>query len=660
MLRLPPRSPDHPPIASEGSLVAVTRPWQLLPPQDALCLIIKSTWAITAEGALTPLAEQPPPSGEELAPFKPRADVLLVGHAYPGSGSRGVAHVQLGLGAMRRTLAAIGPRTWSGGAPTAPKPFDKIPLRWERAFGGPGYHDNPVGVGIDGGLPSLEQADALIESPSDRPAPACFAAIPAVWRARRGKLGSYDDDWRALRWPYFPRDFDWSYFNAAPEAQQLPYLRGDERFDLAGVHPTVPVISGKLPGMLPHAFALVRHGAQERWRGIKLNLDTVDFDADALTVSLVWRGLMEVSAEHAPEVAHLWIASDVLDAPSDPDDHRRRFVARMLAQHGPDVVGPREAKEAHEHKRAPRAPVMSRELALAVLGSEASLAGVTLAGCDLGDADLRGRDLSGLDLRDAWLHGARLDGATLRGAVLVGVRAERCSFDGACLDDANLSEAILTDASFKGASLKAASLADASAAKACFDEACLDAVKLCDAELDGASFARAEATDADFSGALLERASFAGATLHHARLYRVRAARSVFDGASMEGARADDAILSHASFVGVKAAGIVMQGTDLRSSRWNEADLSRATFSHALLDGSTLHRVLARGARFRRARLVEASAIKADFMEANFEGADLSACDLRGASLYGAELWKAVLGGANLEGAMTKGTKLSP
>ncbi len=657
MLRLPPRSPDQPPVASEAPLSALTRPWQLLPPQDALCLVVKGSWAIAGDGSLAPLADPPPPSGEQLAPFKPRADVVLSGHAYPGTAASGVAHVELALGTLRRRLAAIGPRSWSGGAPGAPASFERIALRWEHAFGGEGFDANPIGMGIDGRLPHLEQPDDLIASPNDRPAPACFAAVPAVWRARRSKLGSYDDDWRRERWPYFPRDFDWSYFNCAPEPQQLPYLRGDERFKLGGIHPEHVLISGKLPAIVPCAFALVDAGKEQRWRNIPLNLDSVEFDGDALTLSICWRGLMDVSAEHAPEVAHLWVGADPIDALRAPEDHRRCFVERMIAAHGADVVGPREPAPPPE-ARPPRAPVLSRDLALALIAA-GDLAGATLAGCDLGDADLRGRDLSGVDLRDARLDGARLDGAKLRGAVLCGAQAERCCFDGADLDGANLSESTLTGASFRGASLKAASLADARGSGVSFDDAQLDAAKLCDAELDGASFAGAKLADADLSGARLERARFAGAGLERVRLYRVRAARSVFDGACLEGARADDANLSHASFVGATAAGIVMQGTDLRASRWNEADVRRGVFSHACLEGASLHRLLARGARFRRARLSKASALKADFMEANFEGADLTACDLRGASLYGAELWKAVLAGADLEGAIIQATKLS-
>lgn len=71
-----------------------------------------------------------------FVPPKPRADVLVTGHAYPKADAR-VARVEVRVGPVVAGLVAMGPRAWlPGGHPGEPAPMDRIPLRWEQAFGG--------------------------------------------------------------------------------------------------------------------------------------------------------------------------------------------------------------------------------------------------------------------------------------------------------------------------------------------------------------------------------------------------------------------------------------------------------------------------------------------------------------------------------------------
>src|SRR5262249_23265749 len=161
--------------------------------------------------------------------------------------------------------------------------FDAIPLVYERAFGGPSYARNPAGAGHGPDavlLPNVEDPSALIKTDRDAPAPAGLAGIPMGWEARRSKQGAHDAGWKGSRWPYFPADFDWTCFQAAPPAQQLAALEGGETFAITGMDPSAPVIEGTLPRLRPRCFAqrTSRHGGA--FLEVPLRLDTVVFDVD--------------------------------------------------------------------------------------------------------------------------------------------------------------------------------------------------------------------------------------------------------------------------------------------------------------------------------------------------------------------------------------------
>jgi hypothetical protein len=320
----PVRTTESVPILNATGLEAFTLAWQLRPPVDALVVVVKGTFAVGADGSVVLADAQLPPSGDvyfdddptgslsypsDFAPFKPRADVMLVGHAFPSGEQRNVALVELRLGALTKSLVVFGDRP-SDASKGGPAAFDKMPLRFERARGGPRSEHNPVGRGFGSPLaPNLEHRD-VVAGRADDSAPACLAPVAPSWRARASKLGTYDAGWLKARWPYFPEDFDWGYFNAAPPSLQVPHLTGDEPFSLAGVAPGGAVLSGRLPGARPRVFALQTKEAGGRFLELTLRLDTAWFDADARRIVLCWRGMIETTDEDAPELAYLYVMRD--------------------------------------------------------------------------------------------------------------------------------------------------------------------------------------------------------------------------------------------------------------------------------------------------------------------------------------------------------------
>ncbi|MCA9621475.1 MAG: DUF2169 domain-containing protein, partial [Myxococcales bacterium] len=244
-------TPDQPPIFGDA-LPATT-----LPAVDGRRpVVVKATF--TGDGALVehqPLLSGDRPDGypSDLCPPKREVDVVALGHVYSGE-NPAVASARLQVGEVDARLVALGPRRWDDGVPTAPEPFERVPLRWENAFGGPEIAANPRGMGRGGPPPRLEDPRRLLRAEGDTPEPACFAPIPADFPIRDGG-GTYDRAWQRERWPALPRDYDPQAHQVAPRRQRCASLTGDEPFSIDSLRPGGADWRGRLPGLRPHVFA---------------------------------------------------------------------------------------------------------------------------------------------------------------------------------------------------------------------------------------------------------------------------------------------------------------------------------------------------------------------------------------------------------------------
>lgn len=91
---------------------------------------------------------------------KSRCEYLVAGAAYPALGrEKRECAVRVTVAGQQKTLLVAGDRHWQNGSISEPQPFDKLPLDWRHAFGGPGFAPNPVGRGLvpedDNGVPML-------------------------------------------------------------------------------------------------------------------------------------------------------------------------------------------------------------------------------------------------------------------------------------------------------------------------------------------------------------------------------------------------------------------------------------------------------------------------------------------------------------------------
>lgn len=309
-------------------------PWGLLPSRSCLAVIAKATCDLVPGGPAEPRRRAAPLTGEvhaedadgpylahpsALVPFKVRADVVVIGHAVAPGGRAEEMKVELLFGHadnhLHRVIHVSGDRTWveglAGLSPSAPEAFERLPIRHERAFGGPGSDENPAGVGlVPRGrrprgplrLPNLEDPLDRLRIPGRSPSPACLAPLPLAWRER-----SVRPDRRKAPWPFFPEDLDWARFQAAPPSQRLPFLSGDEPFALTGMLPGRSPLRGSLPGLRPHCTAL-REGSREP-EEVELRLDTVVIDVGSMVMHLVWRGALPVPDERQPDVRKVTLRS---------------------------------------------------------------------------------------------------------------------------------------------------------------------------------------------------------------------------------------------------------------------------------------------------------------------------------------------------------------
>ena len=282
---------------------------------------VKASFDIHDDGSTSVSAEQPPVlrapqyHGEpgqsslrydaDLVLAKPVTDVVVNGHAYAPAGMT-VTHIDAGfkVGALQKLVRVFGDRSWGASGASEAQPFQRMPLRWERAYGGADAQSahperdwdwrNPVGTGyaisarsaVGAKLPNIENPMDLIRSWDDRPAPAGLGPIPIHWQPRAGLAGTYDERWQQSRAPLLAEDMDERCYQCAPADQQAAgFLRGGEAVVLHNLSPR-----GRLQFELPRlTLGFTTHflgGGSQVHEAARLH--TVILEPDAPRVSLVW------------------------------------------------------------------------------------------------------------------------------------------------------------------------------------------------------------------------------------------------------------------------------------------------------------------------------------------------------------------------------------
>jgi len=685
---------------------------------EYVTVIAKATFAIVDDGLARLVAPDPlvrsdatDASGtfraSDVVPYLPHADVVLVGAAMALAGNVVPAQaVRLGIARDRpvldKTIHVYGDRSRAG-APAVP--FERMPLVYERAYGGERYDDNPVGMGRPGDsrLPNLVD-------PRDPERPACFAPIPADWLARLRALGGAQIPAAAGAVVEIPQGFNWSYFSVAPADQRIDFLRGDEWIVLEGFHRDRPRLQTRLPSVRAAArWTAARSARESSPRPVEMVADRLALDTDLLQACVVWRGRFAFShaavdslrievglgiaggAIRWPEAlvdeatSEQTTAFSVATAPtrSADEDGEEGTLALDAAAPGamldlePDATEGTLAIDPED----PAATSSSR----AVLPFKPVRAAPSLDSAWLIDeqtAAIIDPRLAFQALPFASPDATSLDAATTTsfvGLPFVRTGPSASAFvdeptheydddEGEDEDDVPTLPPVLApsvneapsrdrqdrttskDPDFSGESVAEIRRDEPQPAFPAEPRESALAIPLgADTPADSKARQRVVAAlasgssldDADLTGADLRGLDFRGCSLAHAKLRDADLRGARFDDAKLVGAQLEGALLEEASFVG--------------------ADLTRADFTRAIV----------RRARFERARLVDVKLAHADGSEASFEGvsgqrvvfakgswdrakfdgAELEAPDFSGASIAEASFRRAVLTDARLSDA---------
>jgi len=283
---------------------------------------------------------------------KPKGEVLVVGRCFaPGGKPVPAYEVRLQIGPIGKTLNVFGDRFWKrkvGVVKTVsdPLPFTEMDVSYENAFGGPDYKKNPLGKGhapvkTDTGekvhpLPNIEDPGNLIDSPKKKPEPAGFAPIDLAWPQRFDKAGTYDQKWLRERFPGLAEDMDWTFFNAAPEDQHIDgFFKGDEPFEIKGMHPEKVLVQANLPRVKSRCFINQKTDQGEQFKEIDTRLDTVWLFPHAEKGIVIYRGVAEVRNDDADDVLHMLVAYErINDEPRIFEHYREAFLKRIDEEKG--------------------------------------------------------------------------------------------------------------------------------------------------------------------------------------------------------------------------------------------------------------------------------------------------------------------------------------
>lgn len=617
---------------------------------------------------------------------KPRGELLISGRAYPPGGRAPACAVRARLGAVDKTLYAIGDRIWRRGVPTEPEPFTEMPIAWERAFGGPEFAQNPVGKGAQPvetergevhPLPNIELPRPLITSPSDQPAPAGFGPLDLMWPQRFGKIGTYDQKWLKERFPGLAEDTDLGMFNAAPEDQQIQgFFRGDEPLLLENMHPERPVIEAALPGIAARAFINRKRGGEETFGEVAMRLETVHLFPHAERGVLLFRGIALVDEDDAADVLQIVIGAETLGEPR-PAEHYREVLRQRLDPKAGHLASLRESdllpalppgarpqrdksdverllesddllrknlqggarRRAEENRQKARATVVELGLDPAQFGLEGGEEPVVEPA--IPDIEELGPFVEELEAR------AEREKAEAEGRRAKAEAEARAAYAAAGMDyDALQEEAMKQAAGPPRFSAKAERerledlatlLANAGYPNAALEETLADPAldrKLAQMEAQVIEGYRQTAHFGPEAGRL------AGEAARRLREEVIEAHRA---GRSLAGRDLTGADLSGLDLRGATLTGALLEGASLAGADLTGADLEKAVLAHADLSRAAL-----RGAKLEEANLGRAKLVGADLAGADLSGAVLYQADLTGASFRGAELTLADLSEATL------------
>ena len=300
--------------------------------RDLLVVILKCSYSFSSSSQISTCEQQVPVHLEDsfigdpgessikyasaAVPVKPGTDIVHVGHAYAPDGLSREFNALLKVGHISKICRIVGNRRWeksiSGFSLTPPEQFIKMPLVYEKSFGGKDQsspdnkeHEyegrNPLGCGFMAKnskldpvkicVPNIEDPAELITSPQDRPKPAGFSFYGRDWQPRLTLAGTYDSKWKENNFPLLPVDFNEKYYNSAhPDLITPVNLQGGEIVEIVNLSP-LGRVKFQLPAHRPKV-AVISYSLETT--ALEPRFDTLVLEPDLSRFSMVWRASLPV------------------------------------------------------------------------------------------------------------------------------------------------------------------------------------------------------------------------------------------------------------------------------------------------------------------------------------------------------------------------------
>ena len=697
-------------------------------PGRSLTLIVKGTFDLSYSIQAREAEEQLFPTGDEyytddverkgglfyesdFAFLKPRADLLLVGKCHtPGGRTVTNCPVTFQVGDFKKTLTVFGNRRWKKRLfrwkATEPETFIEMELRYENSFGGQRTAKNPLGKGDGpikkdqggdaGPLPNIEDPSQLINSPKSSPEPAGFGPLGRMWQTRYSKTGTYTGNYRESRWPWFPEDFDWGYFNAAPPGMQVEgYLKGNEKLTFENLHPEHPQYHSQLPGINVRCFInkrTVSGEAETSFEEVSMHLDTLWVDMEKEKLVLVWRGWTEVQSEDYEEVQNLFITSEPLDRqPASLEECRKRFQNKKAEQEKEWAMEPEKPET--QPVEIPESPSHADEKQAVDPSYVQTQVNSILAqmGIDPKKLPPEVREKNSRFIRRFTetdpqkieaMEQQELDAQMSKALARLGLDPDNLPTISAKAKAEQLR--IMKELGIKPADIAANpelqkfwTILGAALPKAGLDPENLDPmmeqVRKQQERLKVQSGAEEEesAESRDKKAQTLTREdvqekaargeSFAGENLQGLDLSHLELKELDFSGANISGSSLINTNLQSCILFGVDLSGSDLAGADLTEANLAESDLTKAglekailkdtDFTAGILTEANLTEAVLTDAVFEKARMAGAILDRVNARDTNFPEADLTGCSFRESSCPGADFSKAILDQAVFKGA---------
>lgn len=648
---------------------------------------------------------------------KQKGEILAAGKFFsPGRRPVRASSVRISVGSMSKVLHVFGDRRWIKKAGVVsgisdPQPMTEMEITYVNAFGGPGYKQNPLGKGMeekdaDGAIPlsNIEYPDQLIGSPSDRPEPAGFGPLGLDWQQRAGKLGTYDQKWIESRWPWFPEDMDWTYFNAAPGDQIIGrYFRGDEKVVIENMHPEHVKIETTLPGFRMRCFIEKHAEGKEIFKEVKTRLDTIWLFPEQEMGVLIWRAVTEVKNEDAEEISAVFVPMESLKEPPETIEYyRTQFLLMGKEEETPEEPEPVEEEIKKEKpvqppvKPAevdPETRAMLEEMKKELAESEANLtaelkklgldpeelikelpisaaaalpempdAGAELSLKDL-EKELAGKEnelkemlrKTGIDPDEPMKMPAKIsetDQLSMKDLV-------KSLKQSGAIDEETEKHFLEMEKEREDAEKKVDALLEedkkreAAAAKA--EEKLDEAKPEEDADIEKEEvFTREKVVEGyqqgmSFAGKDLTGLDLSGFDLPEIDLKGAMLEKVNFSGSNLAGADLSDAVLTEANFSKTKLTSANLAGSNFSQVQGQELDMS-----HSNLSGTDLSKGNFEGANFANAQMDYAVMDEAKLKEASFEKASAKGATFTAADLTGAIFLEADVTGADFSDAIVQ------